>query len=103
MTGLGIVPVSDVLENTPPYIERLLPHSAAARAELQPDDLILFVADKTVPSIKILRESLRKIDEGNVVKLLVLRDEELVEVELRPNESPDQDTLNSGLPAERKP
>ncbi len=103
ITGLGIVPVSDVLENTPPYIERLLPHSAAARAELQPDDLILFVADKTVPSIKNLRESLRKIDEGDVVRLLVLRDEELVEVELRPDESTNQDTLNGGFPAERKP
>ena len=103
VTGLGIVPVSDVLENTPPYIERVLPRSAAAQAELQPDDLILFVADKTVPSIKILRESLRKIDEGDVVKFLILRDEELVEVELRPDESPGQDTLNGKLPPERKP
>jgi len=103
VTGLGIIPVSDVLENTPPYIERILPRSAAAQAKLQSDDLILFVADKTVPSIKSLRESLRKIDEGDVVQLLVLRDEELLEVELRPGKSPDQDTLNGGLPAERKP
>jgi serine protease Do len=83
LTALGIVLVPDVLAKTPPYVDRLRPHTSAAMAGLQPDDLILFVNERMVSSCKELVEELAYIDRLDPVQLTVQRGQELVTVELK--------------------
>jgi S1-C subfamily serine protease len=80
---LGLVLVPDVLERTPPFIDAVLPASPAARAGLRPDDLVLFVGDRLVPSCKAVRAELRYIDRDEDVPLTVMRGQELMQVMLR--------------------
>jgi len=81
LAGLGIVLVPNVLQKTPPFIERLTTDGPAAKAGLRPDDLILFVAGRTVPSISDLLAELRRAHRDDELRLQVLRDGELIEVE----------------------
>ncbi len=79
---LGLVMVPDVLERTPPFIDVVRPQSAAARAGLMPDDLVLFVNDRLVQSCKALRAELERIDRLDAVRLTVIRGQQLIEVQL---------------------
>ena len=79
---LGLVLVPDVLERTPPYVDAVRPGSPAAEAGLQPDDLVLFLNEKLVSSCKTMRRELEYIDRVDKVKLILLRDQELVNVTL---------------------
>jgi serine protease Do len=81
---LGLVLVPDVLESTPAYIDSVLPDSAADKAQLRPDDLILLVNGKRVQGQRSLRERLRSIDRRDQVELTVQRDVEIVPLVLRP-------------------
>jgi serine protease Do len=80
---LGVVPVPDVVERTPPYIDVVHPGSPAASAGLLPDDLIVSVEDRLVPSLRALKSELARIDQADAVKLTVLRSNTLLEVQLR--------------------
>lgn len=80
--SLGLILVPDVVPRTPPYVDSVLADSPASRAGLRPDDLIIFLDDALVPSCRTLREELEYRDHFEVVRLTVLRDRELVEVEL---------------------
>jgi serine protease Do len=79
---LGVVLVPDVLDKTPPFIDRVRPGSPADKAGLRPDDLILFVNQQKVPSCKSLREELSLIPREDPVPLTVLRDQQLLEIEI---------------------
>lgn len=79
---LGLVMVPDVLERTPPFVDGVRPGSAAARAGIRPDDLILLVGDHLVPSCKALRKELESIDQDQPVKITVLRSQQLMEFTL---------------------
>lgn len=79
---LGLILVPDVLERTPPFIDVVLPDSPAARAGLLPDDLVLFVNDRLVQSCKALRAELERVDRLDIVRLTVIRGQQLIEVEL---------------------
>ena len=79
---LGLVLVPDVVPRTPPYIDAVLPNSAAARAGLRPDDLIVFLDDAVVPSCRALLDELEYRDHFEKIRLTVLRDRQLVNVEL---------------------
>jgi serine protease Do len=79
---LGIVLVPNVLVKTPPFIDSVLPGSPAAKAGLKPDDLVLFVNDHMVPSAQSLRQELALIDRIDEVRLVVQRDQELLNVSL---------------------
>lgn len=81
---LGLVMVPDVLETTPAYIDQVLADSAAARAALQPDDLILLVNGSRVESQRSFRAILRTIDRRDKVELTIQRDTEILPVVLRP-------------------
>jgi S1-C subfamily serine protease len=83
LADLGLELVPDVLVKTPPYIERVIPQSSAAKAELRADDLILFVNGKVVASCKSVVEELAFTDRLDAVRLTVQRGQELVEVTLR--------------------
>lgn len=82
--SLGIVMVPDVLEITPAFVDEVLAGSAAARAELRPDDLILMVDGKRVDGQRTLRRLLRTIDRRDDVELTVQRDTEILPLVLRP-------------------
>jgi S1-C subfamily serine protease len=80
---LGILLVPDVLERTPAYVDQVRPGTAAARAGLQPDDLILLVGNHLTQSCKLLRKELEMIDRADSVRITILRGQELVEVTLQ--------------------
>jgi len=82
--ALGIVLVPEVLERTPPYIDAVQPGSPAERAGLAPDDLVLLVGDRLVPSCEALHEELAHLRREDAVRLSVMRGQELIEVELKP-------------------
>ena len=84
LTSLGIVLVPDVLERTPPFVDRVRPGSPAAKAGIRPDDLIVLSGDHLIQSCKSLRTDLEYIDYEDEVKLTVLRGQELLQVSLRP-------------------
>ncbi|MGE0755399.1 MAG: S1C family serine protease [Pirellulaceae bacterium] len=79
---LGIVLVPNVLVKTPPYVDAIQPKSSAEKAGLRPDDLILFVNDRIVPSAQALREELALIDRIDEVRLVVQRGQDLVNISL---------------------
>ena len=79
---LGLVLVPDVLDRTPPFIDRVRPGSPAAAAGLRPDDLVLFVNNQLVQSRQSLEEEIERIDTADKVRLTVMRDQKLIEVEL---------------------
>lgn len=81
---LGLVLVPDVLDRTPPFIERVLAGSPAAHAGLLPDDLIVFVNNHLVQSCQSFTSDLEHIDRADKTKITVLRGQQLVEVELLP-------------------
>lgn len=82
LASLGIVLVPNVVDKTPPFVDRVLPDTPAAEAKVLPDDLILFVNDRLVSSSKILREELLYIDRIDEVRLVIQRQQQLLEVSL---------------------
>jgi S1-C subfamily serine protease len=80
---LGIRLIPDVLATTPPYIDSVRRGSAAEQAGLRPDDLIVFVADKQISSVRTLTEELSYHDQREEVAISVLRDGALVQAGLQ--------------------
>jgi serine protease Do len=84
LSDLGIALVPDVLPRTPPYIDAVLAKSAAARAGLKPDDLVVFVEGEATASCAAVVEALARRERFDAVRVSVLRIGELVEVSLDP-------------------
>jgi serine protease Do len=84
----GVVMVPDVLERTPPYIEQVRANSPAATAGLHADDLVVVIGDHVVQSLQALSDELKQLDAGGELRMLVRRDQELIEVVLRPSDDP---------------
>lgn len=80
IADLGVLLLPDVLERTPPFVDQVQDRSPAARAGVQPDDLIVLVGDRLIQSIKNLHAELEYIDHEDPVKLTVIRGHELVEI-----------------------
>ena len=79
---LGLVMVPDVLDRTPPFIERVLGDSPAAAAGLLPDDLVVFVNKRLVQSCQALVGEIGRIDRADKLKLTVIRDQQLLDFDL---------------------
>ncbi len=77
---LGMRLVPDVLAKTPPFVDRVERGSAADKAGLRPDDLVLFANGRLVSSCKALLDELSLIDRGENVTLMVERDSTLLEI-----------------------
>jgi serine protease Do len=84
LAALGLVLVPDVLERTPPYIDVVRAGSPAAAAGLKPDDLIVYLDENIVHSCKGFAEDLSRAERDSPLKLVVMRGQELVEVEIKP-------------------
>lgn len=87
LPDVGIVLVPDVLPRTPPYIDAVLPRSAAARAGLEPDDLVVFVEGEPTASCAAVVEAISAREKFDAVHLSVLRYGELVEATLEAAET----------------
>jgi serine protease Do len=81
-SDVGIVLVPDVLPRTPPYIDAVLPKSAAARAGLNPDDLVVFVEGEATASCSAVVEAMARREKFDAVRVSVLRNGKLVEARL---------------------
>src|SRR5262249_50601656 len=73
----GITLVANVVELTPPYVEEVAPESPAAKAGVQPDDLIVYVKRAQAGSINDLTKMFGRIRPGETVKLEVRRGDKL--------------------------
>jgi serine protease Do len=83
---LGMTLVPDVLEKTPPFVDHVRAGSAAAKAGVRPDDLVLLVSDRLVGSCRAVEDELSYIDRIDPVKLTLLRGQQVVEVTLEAGE-----------------
>ncbi|MEN6459252.1 MAG: trypsin-like peptidase domain-containing protein [Thermoguttaceae bacterium] len=88
LASLGIVLVPDMLERTPPFIDRVQPGSPAAKAGVRPDDLILLVGERLVQSCKALSSEFERLNYDDPVKLTLLRGQQLIEVTLQSSDLP---------------
>lgn len=96
LASLGIVLVPDILERTPPFVDRVQPGSPAAKAGVRPDDLIILLGDRLVQSCKILRSDLEYVDYEDAIVLTVVRGQDLLRFTLRP-------VTNVSLPKKEQP
>ena len=78
-----MVLVPDVLDRTPPFVDEIRPGSPAAAVGLRADDLIVFVGDQLVQSLKALAEELSQLEPDAEIRLVVLRNQDLIDVELK--------------------
>jgi len=81
---LGAVLVPDLLDRTPPFVESVDPGSAAARAGLRPDDLVIAVGPRSVMTRAALERALGSLAAGDPVRVTVIRGGTLVELDLGP-------------------
>ncbi len=84
LAQLGLVLVPDVLDRTPPYVDLVRADSPAGLAGVKSDDLVVFVGDNLVHSCKGFREELSRIERDSKLRIVLMRDQELVEVEIQP-------------------
>jgi serine protease Do len=80
---LGLILVPDILRSTPPFVEGTRFGSPAANAGLRPDDLIVLVGERRAQSCQDVVDSLSYIDRVEPVTLTVLREQELLDVQLQ--------------------
>jgi serine protease Do len=85
-TGIKMVVAS--LPLTPPYVEEVIPGSPAAKAKLQPDDLIVYVDGELVQSVKEFLEAVSHANPGQDLQLEVQRGNQLKTVKLKVEEMP---------------
>lgn len=78
----GIIMVPDVVERTPPYVDRVLAESPAAKAGLKPDDLIVYINGEQVGHIKTFNEIISKIPPNQKIAVEVRRGDKLRTIEL---------------------
>ncbi|TWU47813.1 S1C family serine protease [Rubripirellula reticaptiva] len=83
-TTMGVIMVPDVLETTPAYIDEVMHASAADRAGMRPDDLILLVDGQRIESQRSFRRILRTIDRRDNLNLTVQRNSEILNLVLKP-------------------
>jgi S1-C subfamily serine protease len=91
--ALGIVLVPDVVSRTPPYIDRVLPGSAADKAGLRPDDLLVMLDTNVVASRQQADATIERFERDATVRVSVLRDEALLEFSLSTT-TPDEPAAN---------
>lgn len=84
LDSLGVILIPNILRNTPPFVDMILPKSPAAKTGIKSDDLIVLVNGKTVASQSSVHERLRQIDVVDSVRVTVMRGTELIEFEIQP-------------------
>lgn len=80
---VGIVLVPEVVSRTPPYIDRVIAGSPAARAGLKIDDLVIEINGQMTPSRAEVDRWLEYIDRDSVLNLTVQRGKSFKSFQLR--------------------
>jgi serine protease Do len=91
LAALGIVLVPDVVPRTPPYIDRVLPDSPAAKAGLRADDLFVALDGQVVTSCQLAVKTTERHEADSSVRVSVLRDGAMLELTLEAANSADKD------------
>jgi serine protease Do len=73
----GIVMIPDVLFRTPAYVDMVVAGSPAKEAGLKPDDLILFVNDELMQSVRMTKKELGRLEAGDRLSIVVRRKDQL--------------------------
>jgi serine protease Do len=81
--ALGIVLVPDVVTRTPPYIDRVVSGSPAARAGLLPDDLLVMIDSQVTASCREAGEWIKRFERDKEVRVAVLRKGAFLEFKLQ--------------------
>ncbi|MEZ6067021.1 MAG: trypsin-like peptidase domain-containing protein [Planctomycetaceae bacterium] len=76
----GLMLVPDVVYRTPAYVDQILPGSVLDGQDLRPDDLVVFVNNELVPSIRALEEQLSRLQAEDDLVLVVRRGNQLISV-----------------------
>ncbi len=76
----GMILVPDIVFRTPAYIDEVLPGTDAEKAQLQPDDLIVFLNGKVVNSVRTLQTELNLLQPGQDAEFVIRRGSELITV-----------------------
>jgi serine protease Do len=84
----GIILVVSPVSATPPYVEEVVAGSPAAKAGLQPDDLILYVEGNSVPTVKSFRETLKQYAPDEEIRLQFQRGNRLESVKMKLTRQP---------------
>ncbi len=79
----GITLVPNVVDRTPPYIEEVTPGSPADKANLKPDDLIVYVDGLPVQDINTFLKIMSTYTPETEVKLEIQRGDKLTTVPLK--------------------
>jgi len=79
LPALGIVLVPDVLSRTPPYVDRVLRDSPAAKVGMRPDDLVVMINSQVVSSRREADEAVGRLESDAPIRVSVLRGETLIE------------------------
>jgi S1-C subfamily serine protease len=82
LADLGIVLVPDVVARTPPYVDRVVPDSPAAKAGLRPDDLVVMIDSQVVTSRRQADAIAERFEHDATVRVSVLRGDALLEYPL---------------------
>ncbi|WP_232536384.1 S1C family serine protease [Lacipirellula parvula] len=97
LAAVGIVLVPDILPRTPPYIDSVVAGSAAERAGLRPDDLLVFVEGEPTSSCSVVAEQFGRRESFDDVRISVLRDGKLVEATLNAEEAVEEPADEASL------
>lgn len=80
---LGFSLVADIVQKTPPYIDRVMMGSVAAEGGVRPDDLIVEVNGQMTASVKDVLKQFQRVDRDDSVELTVQRGNRFFDMKLR--------------------
>ena len=72
---------------TPPYIDQVRRGTQADKQGLRSDDLVIFVDGRFLQSQSDLAEALRTLERDQAIRVTVLREQQLIDVEISPPKS----------------
>jgi serine protease Do len=77
----GLVMIPDVLYRTPAFVDSVIPGSPAAKADIRPNDLVLFANDELIQSCRLFKDELGRLEAGDTLKLVLRRGNALIPIE----------------------
>lgn len=80
---IGTILVPNVVNRTPPFIDRVVPGSASEKAGLQADDLIISIDGRLTPGIKEVQSQLESIDRDAKFEMTIRRGKSFEVIEIR--------------------
>jgi serine protease Do len=83
LAALGIILVPDVVTRTPPYLDRVVADSPAAKAGLRSNDLLVMIDSQVATSCRQAVNLIERLESDAKVRISVLRGEEFLEVALQ--------------------